>query len=196
MIEILYYIIENPFQFTGVILSIAYVALSIKQNILCWAALIAASTCNMFAYYIINLPLQVFMQIFFIATAFYGWYHWKKNNQNNQVSIKQLGVKKNIFYILIGLFTTVLLTIILNTGNLKSEYPFLDSLMFTFNIIPMYMAGNKIIESWLYFIFIDIISGVFYLTTGEYFFSFLFFTYIVFAILGFYTWRKELKSLN
>ena len=196
MIEILYYIIENPFQFAGVILSIAYVVLSIKQNILCWAALIAASICNMFAYHIINLQLQVFMQIFFIATALYGWYHWKKNTQNNKVLIKQLGVKKNIFYIILGVFSTILLTIILNTGNLKSEYPFLDSLMFTFNIIPMYMTGNKIIESWLYFIFIDIISGIFYLTTGEYFFAFLFFTYIVFAALGFYTWRKELKSLN
>ena len=62
----------------GVLFSIIYVLFSIRQNILCWPALIIAATFNFYAYFLINLPLQSIMQLFFILTAFYGWYKWKK----------------------------------------------------------------------------------------------------------------------
>tara|TARA_Y100000589_G_scaffold156122_2_gene148678 strand:- start:1962 stop:2555 length:594 start_codon:yes stop_codon:yes gene_type:complete len=192
--EVLNYIIKNPFQFSGVVLSILYVILSIKQNILCWLALIAASLLNMIAYQIINLPLQAFMQLFFIITAIYGWYNWNKKKGNKKIFVKKIGLKENIFYTVLGIISTLILTIILEKFKIKSEYPFLDSLMFAFNIIPMYMTGKKIIDSWLYFICIDIISGFFYLKTGEYFFAILFFSYIIFATIGFFTWKKMLKS--
>jgi len=56
----------------------------------------------------------------------------------------------------------------------------------------MYMTGQKILESWIYFIVIDIISGVFYAITGEFFFCFLFFCYLGFATQGYITWKKEI----
>ena len=55
------------------------------------------------------------------------------------------------------------------------------------------MTTKKILESWLYFIWIDVISGFFYLQSGDYFYCFLFFFYIPFAIHGYLTWKKELK---
>ena len=66
------------------------------------------------------------------------------------------------------------------------------SLMFMFNIIPMYMTTKKIIQSWVIFIVIDIISGFFYLYTGDYFYCFLFFFYIPFATYGYISWKKHL----
>ena len=190
--EIINYIINNIYQFFGVIFSIIYVLFSIRQNILCWHALIIASILNMCAYSIINLPLQVIMQLFFIGTGLYGWYNWNKGEKSGQLKVKSWQLKRHIKWTVYGLLTTCLLTIILNKLNFNSSYPFLDSLMFTFNIIPMYMTGKKILESWIYFIIIDIISGFFYLLTGEYFFCFLFFCYIGFAISGYKTWKKEI----
>lgn len=191
MIEIYSYLIDNIFQFLGVVLSIVYVVFSIKQNILCWAALFVASLCNIFAYNQINLPLQVSMQFFFIGTAFYGWYQWKNTKNHLPLKVSKWRIRQHLFWLLFGFIFTLILSLFLKKLNISS-YPFLDSLMFTFNLIPMYMTGKKIIESWLYFIAIDIISGIFYLNTGEYFFSFLFFCYIGFATYGFLTWKKDL----
>lgn len=191
MIEIYSYLIDNIYQFLGVLLSIVYVVFSIKQNILCWAALFLASLCNIFAYNLINLPLQVSMQFFFIGTAFYGWYQWKNTKNNLPLKVSTWTIRQHLFWLLFGFIFTLILSLFLKNLNISS-YPFLDSLMFTFNLIPMYMTGKKIIESWLYFIAIDIISGIFYLNTGEYFFSFLFFCYIGFATYGFLTWKKDL----
>ena len=191
MIELYSYFIENIYQFLGVVFSIIYVIFSIKQNVLCWLALFIASLLNMAAYNLINLPLQVSMQVFFIGTAFYGWYKWTYAKNNKALRVSKWTKKQHIFWILTGFIITLLLSLILQYFDISS-YPFLDSLMFTFNLIPMYMTGKKIIESWIYFIAIDVISGVFYLNSGEYFFSFLFFCYIGFATYGFLTWKKDI----
>tara|TARA_B100000427_G_scaffold167043_1_gene138752 strand:+ start:153 stop:728 length:576 start_codon:yes stop_codon:yes gene_type:complete len=188
------YVIENIYQLLGVVFSIIYVILSIKQNIYCWPALIIAALLNMVAYNIINLPLQVTMQIFFIITAIYGWRKWRAKidtTTKKELKITSWDTKTNIWYISCGLLITIILAVFLENYNL-SDFPFLDSLMFSFNIIPMYMTGKKILQSWIYFIVIDIISGVFYLFIGEYFFAFLFFCYIGFASHGYITWKKEI----
>ena len=191
MIELYSYFIENIYQFLGVVFSIIYVIFSIKQNVLCWLALLIASLLNMAAYNLINLPLQVSMQLFFIGTAFYGWYKWTYAKNNKALRVSKWTKKQHVFWILTGIIITLLLSVVLQYFDISS-HPFLDSLMFTFNLIPMYMTGKKIIESWIYFIAIDVISGVFYLNSGEYFFSFLFFCYIGFATYGFLTWKKDL----
>lgn len=195
--EIYNYINGNLYEFFGVLFSFIYVFFSIKQNILCWPVLIIASVLNMIAYNNIGLPLQVGMQFFFIGTAIYGWYNW---NSDNTLTLKvtTFGVVNNIKFISIGLILTLILTFILNNLTIDSlmysEYPFWDALMFIFNIIPMYMMGKKILESWVYFIVIDIISGCFWFTTNEYFYCILFFGYIPFAITGFIEWKKTYSN--
>ena len=166
MIEIYSYIIENTYEFLGVVFSIIYVSFSIKQNILCWPALIVAALFNMYAYYLINLPLQTIMQIFFISTALYGWFNWNKKNNAEPLKVTSWKSKKHLISLSIGLFLTGFLTVTLQQlstkGILHSDYPFSDSLILVFNIIPMYMTGKKILESWIYFIIIDIYSGLFF----------------------------------
>ena len=126
------------------------------------------------------------MQLFFIVVAISGWISWK-NKEQNQFFVKLLPKKDLIFWVTLGLILTLFLNYILIyfKGTLfESGYPFFDSLMFMFNIIPMYMTTKKIIQSWLIFIIIDVISGFFYLYTGDYFYCFLFFFYIPFATYG------------
>ncbi len=197
MTEFYNYLIENIFQFMGVLFSIIYVLCSIRQNILCWPALIIAAIFNLYAYYLINLPLQSIMQLFFILTAFYGWYKWKKNKGETALLVNRWQIKSHLIWLTIGLISTLAIGFILKSINnnpiFHSSYPFLDALMFVFNIIPMYMTGKKILESWIYFIIIDIVSGIFYAITGEFFFCFLFFCYIGFATQGYLTWKKEIS---
>ena len=192
MIDLYSYFSENLFQFFGVLFSIVYVVFSIKQNILCWPALIIGSIFNILAYYQINLNLQLIMQFFFIGTGTIGWLNWNNTSKKNMLKVNRITLNKHLLWIFIGLLNTIILTVALKNYNL-SEFAFFDSLMFCFNIIPMYMIGKKILESWIYFIVIDIISGAFYLQTGEYFFCLLFFCYIGFAFKGYLSWKQELK---
>ena len=113
MIELYSYFIENIYQFLGVVFSIIYVIFSIKQNVLCWLALFIASLLNMAAYNLINLPLQVSMQVFFIGTAFYGWYKWTYAKNNKALRVSKWTKKQHVFWIVTGFIITLLLSVIL-----------------------------------------------------------------------------------
>ena len=185
---------NHIYEFLGVFFSIIYVILSIKQNIFCWPALIIAAILNGYAFYLIELPLQSIMQLFFISVAVSGWKNWNKK-ETNQFLVKIWTKNKIAIWIFSGLLLTLILKkILLNLEgtNFESKFPFFDALMFMFNIIPMYMTTKKIIQSWVIFIVIDIISGFFYLYTGDYFYCFLFFFYIPFATYGYLNWKKHL----
>ena len=195
MTEIYNYINTHTYEFLGVVFSIIYVILSIKQNVFCWIALIIAAGFNMYAYALIQLPLQSIMQVFFIATALSGWYNWSKKKNEKELIVNTLSWRKHLKWISIGISSTVILTIVLKNSSievLSTPYPFADALIFIFNIIPVYMMGKKVLEAWIYFIIIDIYSGFFFYTTAAYFFSFLFFCYIGFATYGYLNWKKEM----
>ncbi len=198
MTEILNYISNHICEFFGVLFSIIYVILSIKQNILCWPALIIAAILNGYAFFTIGLPLQSVMQLFFISVGLSGLKNWSKKEKNNLI-VTSWSDRNHLFIICIGsLLTLGLFTFLKSDLVSKSVFlskdPFFDAVMFMFNIIPMYMTTKKILESWIYFIWIDIISGIFYLYTGDYFYCFLFFFYIPFATHGYLTWKKDLQN--
>jgi len=94
MTDIYIYTIENIYQFLGVFFSIIYVALSIRQNLYCWVALTIAAIFNIYAYYLIDLPLQVIMQFFFIGTAIYGFINWNKKMGKFKLKFTKKGLKK------------------------------------------------------------------------------------------------------
>jgi len=193
------YVINHIYEFFGVLFSIIYVVLSIRQSIYCWFALIIAAIINGYAFLLIGLPLQSVMQIFFIVVGISGLKNWSNIN-NKKIYVVSRNFNFHLYVTLIGSIVTIILfkflqsSLILNSQFLSKE-PFFDALMFMYNIIPMYMTTKKILESWLYFIWIDVISGFFYLQSGDYFYCFLFFFYIPFAIHGYLTWKKELKML-
>ena len=194
MIEIYKYIIGHPYEFSGVIFSILYVCFSIKQNILCWPALIIAAILNGYAFYLIELPLQSMMQLFFIGVGFSGWKQWNKKN-TNKILVQRWSMTQTTLFSSFGLLATFILyqgLLQLEGTSLQSKYPFFDSLIFIFNVMPMYMTTKKIIQSWLIFIAIDIVSGCFYFYTEDYFYCFLFFFYIPFATYGYLNWKKDL----
>ena len=191
------YVINHIYEFFGVLFSIIYVVLSIRQSIYCWFALIIAAIINGYAFLLIGLPLQSVMQIFFIVVGISGLKNWSNIN-NKKIYVVSRNFNFHLYVTLVGSIVTIVLfkflqsSLILNSQFLSKE-PFFDALMFMYNIIPMYMTTKKILESWLYFIWIDVISGFFYLQSGDYFYCFLFFFYITFAIHGYLTWKKELK---
>ena len=117
MIDIYNYFTENIYQFLGVFFSIVYVIFSIKENILCWPALIIAAIFNMFAYHIIDLPLQVIMQVFFIGTGIYGWYNWGKGEDAGFLKIKSWTIQKHAQWIILGLVATMTFWLCLKSEN-------------------------------------------------------------------------------
>ena len=110
-----------------------------------------------------------------------------KKNETNIVSIN---AKTHFKLILIGLLLTFLLGYYL-TIYASAASPLIDSFTTIFSIIGTFMVAKKILENWIYWIIIDIVSIQLYIGRELYLTGLLFLIYTVIAIYGYFAWAKR-----
>ncbi len=193
----------SPLEWVATILSILYVILAAKGNPWCWP-LGLASVIITFMVYIrpdVRLYSEATLQVYYMGMSVYGWMVWTKkkggtdnDNTENLTLIQYWTVKQHLMAFGAGIVLLLLL------GGFWSwmggALPYLDAFTTSFSLIATYMVTQKIIENWIYWIVIDLVSVFMNWDRGLYLFAVLFFVYCVVAIFGYLEWRKQLKLEN
>lgn len=178
-------------EFLAVITSIAYAVLASKNNIWCWLFGILSPALSMYAlYFYFQLYAEVYLQVYYIGMAIFGFYSWKYGSaDHSNLAINLWSKQKHIIIIISGVILSFILGYLLkNYTDAASTY--LDSTTTVFAIIATFMTARRILENWIYWIIIDSISIYLYFDRGGYLFAFLFFAYTIIAVYGFLHWRK------
>ncbi len=134
------------------------------------------------------------LNAYYLIMSFYGFYIWKYGNkENNKVlKISSLSVKTNFKIIIsLSLFSLMIGYFMKNYTN--ASFAYLDSFITIFALATTFMMTRKILENWIYWIFIDSASIYLYFQKEFYFTSVLFLIYTILAIFAFITWKKEMK---
>lgn len=188
-----FYWIEIPTAFFGIL----YVILAAKENIWCWASAGISASLQILIFYNNGYPAQSALQIFYLIMAVYGYIMWNKQDQEE---IKEWSAKTHLYLMLIGSIVIFVIGFIL-TEFFESSYPLLDSLTTVFSVLACYMVAMKVLESWLYWIIIDILIVYLcyiqienYNAIEEYFLILLYLTYSVIAIYGYFSWIRKMKT--
>jgi len=188
-----FYWIEIPTAFFGIL----YVILAAKENIWCWASAGISASLQILIFYNNGYPAQSALQIFYLIMAVYGYIMWNKQDQEE---IKEWSAKTHLYLMLIGSIMIFVIGFIL-TEFFESSYPLLDSLTTVFSVLACYMVAMKVLESWLYWIIIDILIVYLcyvqienYNAIEEYFLILLYLTYSVIAIYGYFSWIRKMKT--
>ena len=180
----------------GAALAVAYLLLALKQNKLCWFAWIASSILYFYVMYQAGLYMESLLQVFYLCMGFYGLSQWSKtinNNQNTYVDLWSIG--NHIFAISLVIVLSFLSgTLLSNFSN--AALPFIDAFTTWGAIVASYMVAKKILENWIYWFVIDIISVFIFATRGLYFTSALFVTYLVIIYFGYKSWSKIRLNQN
>jgi len=176
-------------ELVAVTFSLIYVILAAKRNIYCWIAAIISVSAYIYICFCSKLFAETGLQIFYLLMAFYGYYNWNKSTNN---TIATWSVNKHLLLILIGSFLTFIMGYYL-TIYTEAEMPIIDSFTTIFSILATYMIAKKILENWLYWIVIDIVSIYIYYNKDLYLSSLLFITYTIIAFFGYISWLKTKK---
>tara|TARA_B100001142_G_scaffold90870_1_gene92695 strand:+ start:6578 stop:7171 length:594 start_codon:yes stop_codon:yes gene_type:complete len=172
----------------AVIFSIIYVILIAKENMWCWAAGAISVTLYIYICYNANLLAETGLQIFYLIMVIFGYYNWKKND--SELIICSWNSYKHIFIIILGTLLTFLMGYYF-TNYTSASIPILDSFTTTFSIIATYMVIKKVLENWIYWIVIDIVSVYIYFSRELHLTSFLFIMYTIIAIIGYFRWLHK-----
>ena len=74
-----------------------------------------------------------------------------------------------------------------------AKMPIIDSFTTVFSVIATYMVTKKVLENWLYWIVIDIVSVYLYFSRDLQLTSLLFVIYTIVAIFGYFSWKKKVQ---
>jgi nicotinamide mononucleotide transporter len=189
-------------EIAGTLSSLIYLFYSIREKIWCWPWGIAASVISILVFFMANLYADMGLQFYYLFVSIYGWYFWLhgRNNGRGEAVVSTTTQKQWTFLILAGtVIYFFILALLLNVPQwlriTQSSMPYLDAFTTAASIIATWMLARKMLEQWLIWIVVDLVSMGMYVYKGLYFYAFLFLVYAIGAVVGYYEWRKSLTGI-
>jgi nicotinamide mononucleotide transporter len=194
MIEIFQQI--SAIQWFATLFSLIYIAFAVKNNPICWVFGIIG--CGLWAYADfteLNLKFDGILQIFYVIMGFVGLYLWKYGDNGNELAIQRLNLFQHGLILVLGFALSFLLGFI-GENYLDTDLAYLDSITTSFSIIATILLVKRVLGNWIYWIVFDVIYIYIYIKQEGYLFAIIMGIYIVMAIIGYYSWRKEIARLS
>ena len=194
MQDFINYISKNWIEITGVVLSLIYLYLSIRQKVGLWFFGIISSIFYTVVFVESGLYADMSLQVYYIAISIYGWIHWKKGHISQKEEIPATFMASKDWIIAgIGTVVVCLLYYFILTRYTDSTVPVTDSIVGALSVVGTWMLAKKFIENWLVWIVADAICVGLYIYKDLYPTSVLNVIYTIMAGVGYWQWKKGMK---
>lgn len=187
----------HPVEWIATVTAILYLVYAVREKPVCWIwGMISCSfwAYASFAYY--NLYLDAILQLFYVAMAVVGLYQWRRDRGNEARAVRpttSMSWSEHGLALAIGLPLTIVF------GYFFDEYTpaaatYADALTTVFSVLATVMLVRKQLENWIYWVITDAIYIYLYAWRGAWLFTLLMVVYTVLAAVGYFSWRKQMKS--
>jgi nicotinamide mononucleotide transporter len=187
-------------EFIGTILYLWSVWLIAKRQVLTWPVGIASVLLYMALFYQIRLYSDTLEQIYYLGASVYGWTVWNKSTREDgrikdvtyseKKKVVFWGVTTGLISILVGILMSRVHLLMPSLFPEAASFPFLDTLTTIMSFTAMWLMARKKIESWIYWIIVDMIGIGLYYAKDVKFISLLYVILLFMAINGFRSWHK------
>jgi nicotinamide mononucleotide transporter len=180
----------------GVLFSVLYLVLAIRQNLWCWPAAFVSSVITIAVMIGARLYSEAGLNVFYAAMAVYGWYQWRYGGGRGRERALPISMwPPKLHALAIGGSVAVSLAIgWLMSSNTDAAFPYLDAFVLVSSIVTTYMVARKILENWLYWLVIDSLSLYLYWERGLLMYAGLFVVYLVLVVIGFARWQRDWRA--
>ncbi|MGE0755442.1 MAG: nicotinamide riboside transporter PnuC [Pirellulaceae bacterium] len=171
------------------LLGLMCVTLTVYQHVFCWPTGLAMVVLYFFVFYDAQLYSDMLLQGIYVPLQLYGWYAWCRGGpQGTELHVHRLPVKHAWGWAVVCGVSTAGLGAV--TLQYRAAFPFLDAFTTIASLIAQWLMGRKILESWLVWIAVDIVSIGIYSAKELYFTAVLYTLFLLLAGWGFVQWSK------
>ncbi|WP_052830645.1 nicotinamide riboside transporter PnuC [Gynuella sunshinyii] len=195
-------------EFFGTICYLLSVLLIAWRHMLTWPIGIISVVLYMLLFYQYQLYSDTLEQIYYIGASVYGWWYWQASQSNSQaITPVIVGSKGNVLiWVLITLVLSLAVGRTMSSIHLylpgwfpePASFPYLDALTTVMSFVAMWLMARRRVESWIYWIIVDVIGIWLYYTKGIKFVSLQYVLLLAIAITGAVRWftayQQERKS--
>ena len=191
------------------VLGLAYILLEYKASIWMWAVGFAMQVLGIVLYYQKGLYADCGMEFYYLSMTVYGYWRWVRQplpSERLQVGEQSSGTEDGErlsirhfprrlvlpWLLIIGSVWAVIYWLLVTFTN--SNVPLADSFTTALSIVGIWALAHKYLEQWFIWIGVDIVTSVLYFYKDIPFKASLYALYVVIAILGYFKWRRLMKS--
>jgi nicotinamide mononucleotide transporter len=189
----------NWVEVCGTAAGLIYLWFSVRQSILTWPAGLLTSLLYIWIFFSAKFYAGMGLQFYYVVISIYGWWSWLNGTPDNSgervLHVSRTGMKLWMWLFTINLLLFVLIAYIL-VNFTDSPIPYWDAFTTSLSIIATWMLARKKFEHWLLWMLIDTISIGLYIYRELYPTTILFIAYTIMAVVGYFEWRKDLKTLE
>ena len=185
----------NAVEIFGLFTGTLSIALLIRQNIWTWPVGIAYTLASLYIFFTAKLYADFALHVLFLIMSSYGWYYWLHGNNRFDSELPVSSESKKVLAISIIICSFIIIL----TSNLfiiytDADIPYWDNTTSCLSVLAIWLQSRKKIESWIFWLIIDILSMGIYFYKGLYFYSLLYSIYVVMAFLGYVTWLESYRN--
>lgn len=183
---------SSSLELISVAFGLAYVILAARENIWCWPAALLGTGTAIFLFWDVNLLMESGLNIYYLGMAVFGWWQWKHGGKSQgSLAIQTWSWNKHLITLIVIAALSLTSGIILSQ-NTNAAFPFVDSFTTWSAVITTWMVARKVLENWLYWVVIDIVSVWLFIQKDLYLYANLFVLYTVIAVVGYVSWKAKL----
>lgn len=183
-------------QIVGTLLGLIYLWLEYKANIWVWIIGAIMPLVHGILYLESGIYADAAMQLYYVAAGVYGLIVWKRKPRKSGDGVIRHTLRGWIVpLVAVYALLHVALYYIL-TEFTDSRVPLFDSMSTALSIVAMWMLSRKLVEQWLVWLVVDMISVGLYIYKGIPITALLYTLYCVLAVLGYLRWRKMANHQN
>lgn len=169
------------------------VYLAARQNIWTWPTTIISVSIYLYLFFVSNLYGNSLLQIYFLGTAFYGWYYWNKRSRSDEKPISSLSKIQAVLTIVVILLLGLSFGFMLQRWT-DSDVPYIDGLCTAMSLVAQFLMTRKILQSWIIWVVVDICYIPLYFYKDLAMTTILYVVFTIIAWKGYIDWRKTYRS--
>ena len=183
-------------EFIATLFGLLSVYLASKRNILTWPTGIINEWGFFLLFYQVQLYADMLLQVYFFAMTLYGWYYWNSTQKKREVTRlspqqwRYLIVTLALGTMALGLFIRNLHLMLPAFFQLPAAFPFIDAFTTITSIIAMLFLAKKILDSWLLWIAVDVVSIGLYTIKDINVVAVEYAVFLLIAIYGYIHWQR------
>ena len=185
----------NLIEALATIFGLLCVWLTTRQNVWCWPTGLVQVFLYIFVFYDAKLYSDMILHIIYVVMQIYGWYHWLHGGENAATLKVSILGKRIAAWILVAIAGSVIGGFFMYHFT-DAAAPFADAFIASSSLVAQWLMTRKNIESWYFWIAVDIIAIGVYWYKGLYFTVGLYTLFLVLCIIGLRKWQQSLREIT
>jgi len=179
----------GPLEIAANIFTALAIVLAGRNNVHTWWTGIVGCTLFGILFSQNRLYADVALQVFFVATGFYGWWKWLRGAHGKPLPITHAGRATLLRTLLAGVAGTAAYGALLHFHT-DAFAPFPDSTVLVFSIIGQVLMMQRRVENWPVWLLVNTIAVPLYASRGLYLTAVLYAGFWINAAISWRNWRQ------